>query len=233
MFTNGNHSSNTSPAEWKQDLTERFGQWLDQLDGDPVEEAGHSHDQAPDLYAFHEALCLLGSDIRKETRRSHGTFVRFGETLERFEQMMQAIADRQTRERAERSLLAGHEQKAFLTPYAEMLERLTRLERRLANPPGTGLLSGRRQWAAAWNALHDGFVLLREHFEMLLKQSGIERMESVGKPFDPARMKAVAVEQNHTVPPNTVLEELASGFIHKGEVLKFAEVKIATERGGK
>jgi len=232
LFTSDKYPLKTSSKDWKQDLAIKFGQWLDQLDDDPIEEASNSQqDQPPDLYAFYEPLCLLGSDVRKETRRSHGTFVRFGEALERFEQTMQAIADRQAQERAESSRLANHEQKAFLKPYAEMLERLTRLEKRLATPPETGLLSGRRKWNEAWNALHDGFVLLSEHFEMLLKQSGIERMESVGKTFDPARMKAVAVEQNQTVPPNTVMEELASGFLHKGEVLKFAEVKISTEKG--
>ena len=30
---------------------------------------------------------------------------------------------------------------------------------------------------------------------------------------------------------NTVIEELAAGYFHKGEVLKFAEVKIAIRKG--
>lgn len=44
-------------------------------------------------------------------------------------------------------------------------------------------------------------------------------------------MKAVAVEARDALPPNTVVEELAAGYYHKGAVLKFAEVKIATRKG--
>jgi len=56
-------------------------------------------------------------------------------------------------------------------------------------------------------------------------------METVGQPFDPTKMKAVAVEESDTLPHNTVIEELAAGYFHKGEVLKFAEVKITSRKG--
>lgn len=221
----------TVPVPWKQRLTERFEQWLDQLESDPEAAAAQPSEHTPDLYAFYEALCLLGGDVRKGTRRSHETFVRFGETLKRFEQMLQTLTERQIQAREQSSRLAQYEQKAFLTPYAQMLERLMRLEEKLADPPATGLLSARRKWGQAWSAFRDGFGLLREHFEQLLRQAGIEKMVCVGRPFDPALMKAVAVVQNNTVAHNTVLEEVAAGFIYKGEVLKFAEVKIAVEKG--
>jgi molecular chaperone GrpE (heat shock protein) len=58
-------------------------------------------------------------------------------------------------------------------------------------------------------------------------------MEAVGQPFDPTKMKAVAVEENDTLAHNTVVEELAAGYFHKGDVLKFAEVKISVRRGGR
>jgi molecular chaperone GrpE (heat shock protein) len=56
-------------------------------------------------------------------------------------------------------------------------------------------------------------------------------METVGQPFDPTKMKAVAVEESDALPHNTVVEELAAGYYHKGDVLKFAEVKITTRKG--
>jgi molecular chaperone GrpE len=112
-----------------------------------------------------------------------------------------------------------------------MLERLNRLENRLERPPEVSLLSARRKWAEAWSSLRQGFVLLREHFELLLREEGIMPMQTVGQPFDPTKMKAVAVEESDTLPHNTVLEELAAGYFHKGEVLKFADVKIAIRKG--
>ncbi len=227
----GEKDLDTLSLPWKQRLTDRFEQWLDQLDDDPAAVAARPQEQTPDLYGFYEALCLLGSDVRKDTRRNHDTFMRFSETLERFEQMLHVLTERQARTHEQSGRLAHHEQKSFMAPYAQMLERLMRLEEKLADPPKSGLLSARRKWSEAWSAFREGFGLLREHFEQLLGQSGIEKMVCVGRPFDPASMKAVAVVHNGVAVHNTVVEEVAAGFTYKGEVLKFAEVKIAMEKG--
>jgi molecular chaperone GrpE (heat shock protein) len=223
------HQGGSSAEAWKQDLRRRFDQWLAQLDDSP--EPDDTERPAPDLYSFYQVLSALGSDVRKGTRRSQDTLVRFGETLERFEQTLQAMADRLSRDRQNQSHLASAEQRVFLMPYAELLERLLRFEARLAQPPRTGMLNARKEWSRAWSTLREGFVLLREHFQALLSQAGVEKMNTLGQLFDPARMKAVAVEASPTAPPNTVVEELAGGYFHRGEILKFAEVKIAIQKG--
>lgn len=227
--------------EWKQEIEENFRQWLDVMAGgvnggeDAPSMAAAPLDDAPtpDLYAFFEALCVLRSDVSKSSRRSHETFVRFGETLEGFEGMLRELSDRLSAERKERDRSEQAAQKRFLMPYAEMLERLNRLAQKLAQPPRASLFSARRQWAAAWASFEQGFVLLREHFELLLRDAGVVAMETVGLGFDPARMKAVAVEENASLPHNTVIEEMAAGYLHKDEVLKFAEVKIAINKGSR
>ncbi len=225
--------------EWKQEIEANFGQWLDLMaggvDGDedaPTRAAAPPDDTpTPDLYSFFEALCALRSDVSKNSRRSHETFVRFGETLEGFEGMLRELSDRLSAERRERSRLEQAAQKQFLMPYAEMLERLNRLAQKLAQPPRAGFFSARRHWAAAWASFEQAFVLLREHFELLLSEAGVVAMQTVGLGFDPTRMKAVAVEENNSLPHNTVIEEIAAGYLHKDEVLKFAEVKIAINKG--
>jgi len=225
--------------EWKQEIEVNFRQWLDAMSGGansgedaPSMAAAPLNDApTPDLYAFFEALCALRSDVSKSSRRSHETFVRFGETLEGFEGMLRELSDRLSAERRERGSSEQAAQKRFLMPYAEMLERLNRLAQKLAQPPRASLFSARRQWAAAWASFEQGFVLLREHFELLLRDAGVVAMETVGLEFDPARMKAVAVEENASLPHNTVIEEMAAGYLHKDEVLKFAEVKIAINKG--
>ncbi|MGA9236485.1 MAG: nucleotide exchange factor GrpE [Desulfobacterales bacterium] len=222
-----------SLEDWKREISERFQEWLNRLDEEMAAEAETPQERVPDLYSFYEALCVLGGDVRKSTRRSHETFVRFGETLEGFETMLRSLGERLTEERQQRGRLEITARREFLVPFAEMLERLNRLENRLARPPDVGLLSARRKWAEAWSSLRQGFVLLREHFELLLREEGILPMETVGQPFDPTKMKAVAVEENDTLAHNTVVEELAAGYFHKGDVLKFAEVKISVRRGGR
>jgi molecular chaperone GrpE (heat shock protein) len=216
---------------WKLEIEARFQEWLNRLDGDEAADAELPEARSPDLYSFFEALCVLRSDVRKSTRRSHDTFLRFGEALAGFEETLKSLAERLSEERQQRVRLEQTGQREFLAPFAEMLERLNRLENRLAHPPDVGLLSARRKWADAWSSLRQGFVLLREHFEQLLREKDILPMETVGHLFDPTKMKAVAVEESDSLPHNTVIEELAAGYFHRGEVLKFAEVKIAIRKG--
>jgi molecular chaperone GrpE (heat shock protein) len=216
---------------WKLEIEARFQEWLNRLDGDEAADAELPEARSPDLYSFFEALCVLRSDVRKSTRRSHDTFLRFGEALAGFEETLKSLAERLSEERQQRVRLEQTGQREFLAPFAEMLERLNRLENRLAHPPDVGLLSARRKWADAWSSLRQGFVLLREHFEQLLREKDILPMETVGHLFDPTKMKAVAVEESDSLPHNTVVEELAAGYFHRGEVLKFAEVKIAIRKG--
>lgn len=216
---------------WKVEIEAQIRDWADQLDTEPSAAEPSAAEHAPDLYSFFEALCILQSDVRKSTRRSHDTFLRIGETLAGFEEMLTSLAERQAEERQRDHRLAQSERRALLSPFAEMLERLNRLEDRLKRPPDSGRLFARRKWAAAWLSLEQAAALLREHFAQLLRAEGITPMATVGKPFDPTTMKAVAVEESDTLSHNTVIEELAAGYYHRGDVLKFAEVKIATRKG--
>ena len=150
--------------------------------------------------------------------------------LDGFERTMQEMAHRFTTEQRQHGRTSLSAQKQFLTPFAQMLERMDRLSNKLADPPNPGFLASRRKRMAHWNTLKEGFDLLREHFQLLLRDAGIVPMETVGHLFDPAKMKAVAIENSATVPHNTVIEELAAGYYLKDEVLKFAEVKIAINK---
>ncbi len=226
--------------EWKQTIEANFKQWLDEMAGEadrgdhgmPGAFSPPEEDPAPDLYSFFEALCVLRSDVSKGTRRSHETFTRFGQTLAGFEEMLRDLAGRLSAERQERGRLELAAQKRFLLPYAEILERLNRLALKLAHPPQARFFAARRQWSTAWISFEQGFALLRDHFELLLRDAGVTAMPAKGQSFDPTRMKAVAVEENTTVPHNTVIDELGAGYLFKDEVLKFAEVKIAIHKGG-
>lgn len=172
---------------------------------------------------------MLRSDMRKSSRRSHETFARFSDSLDGFERMLQEISRRLASEQ-QRERMPLSAQKQLLTPFAQMLERMDRLASKLADPPKAGLFASQSEWATDRTAFEQGFDLLREHFQLLLRDAGVVPMETVGHVFDPAKMKAVAVEHSGTAAHNTVIEELAAGYYLKDEVLKFAEVKIAINK---
>ena len=65
--------------------------------------------------------------------------------------------------------------------------------------------------------------------EELLKKEGVTRIDTLGQPFDPAVMTAIAAESDATRPPQTVLEELAAGYHRHGELLRPAQVKVSRQ----
>jgi hypothetical protein len=216
--------------DWKLEIAENYNEWLDQLEAPPLATSPPKDTPRPDLYSFFEALCVLRSDVSKSSRRSHDTLARFSDSLDGFERTLQEISRRLAVE-APRGRLPLADQRKLLAPFAQILERMDRLADKLADPPKAGLFASRRKWVAGWTAFQQGFNLLHEHFQLVLRDAGVIPMETVGHAFDPTKMKAVAVEEIDTVAHNTVIEELAAGYYFKDEVLKFAEVKIAINKG--
>ena len=70
------------------------------------------------------------------------------------------------------------------------------------------------------------FKVTVKHVLDVLKNAGIERIDSVGKKFEPTIMEAVEVVEG---PENEVIEETQPGFTLNGKIIRPARVKV----GGK
>ncbi len=77
------------------------------------------------------------------------------------------------------------------------------------------------------DALLDGVRIALREVERGLADAGVERIEAVGKPLDPALHRAIAQEATAEVAPMTVLEEFAAGWRRGDRVLRAAVVKVA------
>ena len=73
--------------------------------------------------------------------------------------------------------------------------------------------------------------LNRKHrlFVNALRQAGAEPVESVGRPFDPNLHEAVATAPPDGVKPGTVAREVRRGWRLGDELLRPAQVVVATE----
>lgn len=215
-----------APSGWKADIEENFRLWLKQVeDSDPAFES--SREEAPDLYSFFEQLAALKNEFRKGARRSHDTFVRFADALGTLEQTIQAISARMNEDRAVREEADLMARRSLYLSIVEVFERFRRVEERMARPPGGwGFFKARRRHEA-WFDVKEGLEILGAHLEGLLKGEGVTAMETAGRPFDPALMIAVEARDAQTVEPGTVLEEVSRGYLHRGKVLKLAEVVVA------
>ncbi|MEP0847927.1 MAG: nucleotide exchange factor GrpE [Phycisphaerae bacterium] len=73
----------------------------------------------------------------------------------------------------------------------------------------------------------DGVRIIQEHFLDVLKKRGIQQIESVGQPFDPALHEALLQEPSTDVPAGVVTKELARGYRMHGRVIRAARVAVS------
>jgi molecular chaperone GrpE len=76
----------------------------------------------------------------------------------------------------------------------------------------------------------EGFQLLARKLYKILGNHGLERIESLGKKFDPNLHEAIS-KGGSSAPDGTVLEEYQTGYLLRSRVLRPAKVKIAEQSG--
>jgi len=243
---------------WKADLEANIRRWLEELTEPPAiekdgERAGHR--EPPDLYSFYEALCVLKSEFRKNARRSHETFSRFGETLDEFQEILSKLdAEPEGLVSASTGLNSGTPHRLYL-PLVELYDRMLRLGARLQEgraeaPPRP--IPAKTLWQrirsrifprasspggaqtpeqTPISAVADGFFMILSHFEALLAQEDILRIPTTGRPFDPFIMTAVEAREQADLALNTVIEEISPGYLWGEQVLKLAAVVVSTRKG--
>ena len=73
----------------------------------------------------------------------------------------------------------------------------------------------------------EGVELVYQELLRVLEKNGVERIDTVGEPFDPEIHEAVAVSPHSYYPADTVIEELRAGFVKGGKLLRPASVIVA------
>ena len=75
--------------------------------------------------------------------------------------------------------------------------------------------------------LRQGVELIRRQLDDILKNLGVQPVESHGKPFDPHQHEAIEMVESEEHPENHVVEELRRGYKHKEKLLRPAMVRVA------
>ena len=77
---------------------------------------------------------------------------------------------------------------------------------------------------------YEGVAATYRLFLSALREAGAEAVESVGRPFDPRVHEAVATVPSNGVEPGTVTREVRRGWRIGDELLRPAQVVVATAR---
>ena len=73
----------------------------------------------------------------------------------------------------------------------------------------------------------DGLELVRRGIDRLLETEGVEPIEALGAPFDPARHEAVSFEEAAGTEAGRVTAVIRQGYTQGGRVLRAAQVAVA------
>jgi molecular chaperone GrpE len=77
-------------------------------------------------------------------------------------------------------------------------------------------------------AIRQGVQMIWQQFEGFLRDQGVERISTVGQPFDPAKHEALSTAPaTAEVPANTIVSEVNSGYTFDGRLLRPAQVVVA------
>ncbi|MGH9745616.1 MAG: nucleotide exchange factor GrpE [Candidatus Acidiferrales bacterium] len=82
----------------------------------------------------------------------------------------------------------------------------------------------------AYEDYRKGFELIRRQLWDVLAKQGVQRVEAVGKEFDPNTHHAIEQVASAEHSEGTVIEELQPGYIFHGRVLRPAMVRVASGR---
>lgn len=74
-----------------------------------------------------------------------------------------------------------------------------------------------------------GLDLAFRELEAVLKEQGVERIETTGRAFNPHEMECIEVVEGKD---NEVIEEVVPGYRFRGKVLRVAHVKVGKHKGG-
>lgn len=77
------------------------------------------------------------------------------------------------------------------------------------------------------NSWAQGFRMIENNLWKTFESEGITAMDSIGKPFDPARHEAVVFDEN-TTGEHMVVEEFQRGYLIRDRVLRPAMVRVGS-----
>jgi len=204
----------------------------DMLDDGAAEEPA-----ALTLHDLHGELVASASETRRGSRRILDVLKNFGSVLDALSatvndthkalRAMPAVATRQPD--------GGELPRDWALALVELADRIERVSNGFSRPPAVraGWWPGARKslaaWREAWAMQADALGILRSHLEVLLRRAGLQRLEVVGRAFDPNTMTALDSAVDPTRPDHTVLAELLPGWQHgvSGQLLRPAQVRVS------
>ena len=212
-------------GDWKQRALDDFRQWLDDVAEDSPDL--DAEDQEPpecDLRDLFAEFAALRQEIRLQNReqskagrelaKAAAGYETAAQLIHRREDDLAAFEKRITREAENRCLRSVLEVRDTLMRGREAAARLRERPGLFWRPP-RGIAG-----------VVDGYEMAVRRFDRMLSRFGVRLLQTTGHPFDSRTMHAMETRRVELAKDGVVVEELLSGFMRDGEVLRLADVAV-------
>lgn len=135
------------------------------------------------------------------------------------DQNLRAVAEAQNVQRRLRQQMELDRKYAAEPLARELIPALDNLARSLAAA----------EKGASLEALLNGVRTVERQLLKALESAGVQRVSSVGQPFDPEIHEALATVETQEVPADTVTDELEAGYVLHDRLLRPARVRVSVE----
>jgi molecular chaperone GrpE (heat shock protein) len=212
MMNMDENQNNCQFDKWKQNALSSFTRWLNELTPDTIEDSKAPED-LPDLFTFFSSLNILQTETRKLSRKTAESLSGFGEVLNKVE--------------AQFSQMETSGQSVSMIQIIGLFDRIIRIQSELKKSPSPKKLFNDMRWVKYHATISEAINLLSANLNDITKKMGLVRVAAAGELFDPSFMVAVEVEHTTSFPDNQVVEVINAGYMHEGNVVRLAEVKVA------
>ncbi|MGQ9718332.1 MAG: nucleotide exchange factor GrpE [Nitrososphaerales archaeon] len=80
-------------------------------------------------------------------------------------------------------------------------------------------------------ALLNGIGIILKELVDILKKEGLDKIDAIGKSFDPNLHEAIEYIETKDCPENTIVEEIRNGYLLNGRLIRPSMVKVAIRKG--
>jgi len=207
----------------KNELLEDFQKYLEQNNLDSF-----AAQEQPDLHSLLSEMTGLKTEVKAEARQFKSTLDTLSSALTIVQEDNKTLAAEllaygQRLEQQQEKLM-----RTMLLQMVDMYDRLNTGVEVLQNyqPVNRLFKKSRPKDVHFIERFKEGQLMTLRRFEQALSEHQVRVIDCVGKRLDPVTMSAVETEQDVTQENGIVLQELRTGFLFKGQVLRLAEVKV-------
>lgn len=145
------------------------------------------------------------------------------------DKLMRMAADFDNYRKRSRREVSDAEKKGRESLLNDLLPVFDNLERATAHADSVnqGAGAGDSSEDPKLKGLIDGISLVTRQFQDVLARIGVERVESVGKPFDPSLHEAIQHLETTEFPPGCIAAEVQSGYRQGERLVRAALVVVA------